>query len=106
MHLFVRLTWNVDQPLVTVKNHTFGQNQNLTDSVLLKYMENYFLQPYKYSACALLNEFFKELLDERKIKFDENLSQLEDVKFVSKYLRYTKKGHTLISQEYFTKWIS
>ena len=78
---------------ITKKTHNITDNTFFTDPILLDYLENYYLRPYSYTAFVhCWNKFFlKDLLDKNSIRFDRNLHQLEDVDFVSKYLRCTKK---------------
>ena len=76
-----------------IKDHRLGESHELTDLKLLKYMEQYYLQPYEYTGLVhCWNKFFlRKILHKNSLRFDENMSQLEDVKFVSRYLQYAEQ---------------
>ncbi len=76
-----------------IRQHSMPESMTLCDRELLNYMENYFFMPYKFTALMhCWNKFFKsDIISDYKVNFDENLSQLEDIKFVSDYLRSSKQ---------------
>ena len=75
------------------RNHQFVANTDLHDEALLNYLELYYLKPYQNTAFVhCWNKFFlKNLIDEQALRFNENLSQLEDVDFVFRFLCHTEQ---------------
>ena len=70
------------------KNHQIVVNIDLHDEALLNYLELYFPKPYQKTAFVhCWNKFFlKNLVDKKELRFNESLSQLEDVDFVFRFL--------------------
>jgi glycosyltransferase involved in cell wall biosynthesis len=73
------------------KNHELVANIDLHDKALLNYLEQYYLKPYQNTAFVhCWNKFFlKNLIDEKELRFNEGLSQLEDVDFVFRFLYHS-----------------
>ena len=73
------------------KNHELVANIELHDKALLNYLEQYYLKPYQNTAFVhCWNKFFlKNLIDEKELRFNEGLSQLEDVDFVFRFLYHS-----------------
>ena len=76
-----------------VKDHQINTNFDLNDEVLLDYLESYFLKPYQNTAFVhCWNKFFsKKIIGKHTLRFNETLSQLEDVDFVFRFLDHAKK---------------
>ena len=67
------------------KSHRLSGVHQLGERQLLSYMEDYFWKPYGCSCCW--NKFFRrDIVEAHQLRFDERLSQLEDVHFVCRYL--------------------
>ena len=79
------------------KNHQLVGNIDLQDEVLLKYLELYYLKPYQKTAFVhCWNKFFlKNLVDKKELRFNESLSQLEDVDFVFRFLYHANNRQYL-----------
>ena len=79
------------------KNHQLFANIDLHDEALLNYLELYYLKPYLNTAFVhCWNKFFlKNLIDEKKLRFNESLSQLEDVDFVFRFLYHAEQRQYL-----------
>ena len=75
------------------RNHQFVANTDLHDEALLNYLELYYLKPYQNTAFVhCWNKFFlKNLIDEQALRFNESLSQLEDVDFVFRFLCHAEQ---------------
>ena len=75
------------------RNHQLVANTNLYDEALLNYLELYYLKPYQNTAFVhCWNKFFlKSLIDEQALRFNESLSQLEDVDFVFRFLCHAEQ---------------
>ena len=76
-----------------LRNHQLVANTNLYDEALLNYLELYYLKPYQNTAFVhCWNKFFlKSLIDEQALRFNESLSQLEDVDFVFRFLCHAEQ---------------
>ena len=76
-----------------LKNHQIFANTDFSDEKLLNYLDLYYLKPYQNTAFVhCWNKFFlKNLIDENSLRFNESLSQLEDVDFVFRYLYHAEK---------------
>ena len=75
------------------RNHQLVKNTNLHDEALLNYLELYYLKPYLNTAFVhCWNKFFlKNLIDEQTLRFNESLTQLEDVDFVFRFLCHAEQ---------------
>ena len=75
------------------RNHQLVKNINLHDEALLNYLELYYLKPYQNTAFVhCWNKFFlKNLIDEQTLRFNESLTQLEDVDFVFHFLCHAEQ---------------
>ena len=76
------------------KSHKLSGILPLGERQLLTYMENYFWEPYRYTLLIhCWNKFFRrDIIEAHQLRFDERLSQLEDVNFVCSYLYKTRQG--------------
>ena len=76
------------------KSHRLSGVYPLNERNLLTYMEDYFWKPYNYTLLMhCWNKFFRrDIIETHHLRFDERLSQLEDVHFVCSYLRESRSG--------------
>ena len=76
-----------------IKDHQISTNLDLSDEVLLDYLERYYLRPYQNTAFVhCWNKFFsKNIIEKHTLRFNENLNQLEDVDFVFRFIGHTEK---------------
>ena len=77
----------------TLKDHQIDTNFDLNDEVLLDYLEKYYFKPYQNTALVhCWNKFFsKKIIDRHSLRFNKNLSQLEDVDFVFRFINHAQK---------------
>ena len=75
-----------------LRSHGLDRSKSFGQKELSAYIEKYFLKPYVYTMLVhCWNKLFDaEIIKSNGLEFDETLSQLEDIQFVSRYLRYVK----------------
>jgi len=85
-----------------VRNHGMRCEQSLNQASISSYLDDYFLQPYVYTLFVhCWNKLFlRDKLNKNRVRFDEGLSQLEDVHFVAQYLRYADSVRYIESPGY------
>ncbi len=87
----------------TEKSHRLSGVYPLNEQLLLAYMEDYFWKPYDFTLLMhCWNKFFRrDIVLANQIKFDDRLSQLEDVHFVCSYLQECQIGMFVDSPQIF-----
>jgi len=85
------------------KSHRLSGVYPLNERLLLAYMEEYFWKPYDFTLLMhCWNKFFRrDIVLSNQIKFDDRLSQLEDVHFVCSYLQESRIGMFVDSPQIF-----
>ena len=85
------------------KSHRLSGVHQLGERQLLSYMEDYFWKPYGYTLLMhCWNKFFRrDIVEAHQLRFDERLSQLEDVHFVCRYLCESRTGTFVHAPQFF-----
>lgn len=78
---------------VELRSHGLVGNRAFSEQQFSAYLNDFFHKPYEYTLFLhCWNKLFKKsVLDEYGISFQANLSQLEDIHFVSRYVAHVSK---------------